>query len=60
MLAKFDLYYFVVCDRFQSSHHEHRQREANVEMQVENARFQRNARGVLVSRHVPESSDLRS
>ena len=36
MLAKFDLYYFVVCDRFQSSHHEHRQREANVEMQVEN------------------------
>ena len=35
-------------------------REANLEMQVENARFQRNAPGVLVLRHVPGYNDLRS
>ena len=38
----------------------HNQKEANLEIQVENARFQRNARGVLVLRHVPECNDLRS
>ena len=38
-LAKFDLYYFAVCEHFQSDHHEHRQREANLEMQVETLVF---------------------
>ena len=36
------------------------QKEANLEIQEENARFQRNARGVLVLRHVPGCNDLGS
>ena len=38
----------------------HGQKEANLEMQVENTRFQQNARENLVLRHVPEYNDLRS
>ena len=44
----------------QSGYLEYSQREANLEMQVENARFQRNALGVLVLRHLPGCNDLRS
>ena len=44
----------------QSGYLEYSQREANLEMQVENARFQRNAPGVLVLRHVPGCNDPRS
>ena len=46
--------------RVQFACSKHSQKEANLEIQVENARFQRNARGVLVSRHVPGCNDLRS
>ena len=43
-----------------SDYQENSQRDANSEIQVENARFQRNARRVLVLRHVPGCNDLRS
>ena len=46
--------------RVQSACSKHSQREPNLEMQFENARFQRNAWGVLVLRHVPGCTDLRS
>ena len=36
------------------------EKEANLGIQVENTRFQRNAREVLVFRHVPRCSEHRS
>ena len=51
---------FLFRGRVQSACSKHNQREANLKIQVENARFQRNAREVLVMRHVPGCSDLRS
>ena len=42
----------------QSGHQEHRNKDANAGMLVENARFQRNTRGVFELRHFPGCNDL--